>query len=158
MFLIFWKRVCLGMRKFVQWRKKCIVHSISLAHSHKGFRVPWKQRLNLCSWRGRRPRRNLVKSLIPRGRSSHRRCSIEIGVLRNFTKFTGKHLCQSLSFNKVADLRPATLLKKRLWHRCFPVNFVKFLRTPFLQNTSGRLLLKGVMNIENTIGTRPYEI
>ena len=34
-----------------------------------------------------------------------------------------------------------TLVKKRLWHRCFPVNFVKFLRTPFLQNTSGRLLL-----------------
>ena len=33
------------------------------------------------------------------------------------------------------------LLKKRLWHRCFPVNFVKFLRTPFLQNSSGRLLL-----------------
>ena len=26
----------------------------------------------------------------------------------------------------------ATLLKKRLWHRCFPVNFMKFLRTPFL--------------------------
>ena len=32
-------------------------------------------------------------------------------------------------------------IKKRLWHRCFPVNFAKFLRTPFLQNTSGRLLL-----------------
>ena len=54
------------------------------------------------------------------------------GVLRNFTKFTGKHLCQSLFFNKVAGLRLATLLKKRLWYRCFPVNFVKFLRTPFL--------------------------
>ena len=27
--------------------------------------------------------------------------------------------------------RPATLLKKRLRHRCFPVNFVKFLRTHF---------------------------
>ena len=24
-----------------------------------------------------------------------------------------------------------TLLKKRLWQRCFPVNFVKYLRTPF---------------------------
>ena len=24
---------------------------------------------------------------------------------------------------------------------CFPVNFAKFLRTPFLQNTSGRLIL-----------------
>ena len=53
------------------------------------------------------------------------------GVLRNFKKFTGKHLCQNLFFNKVAALRPATLLKKRLWHRCFPVSFVKFLRTPF---------------------------
>ena len=31
----------------------------------------------------------------------------------------------------------ATLLKKRLWHRRFPINFVKFLRTPLLQNTSG---------------------
>ena len=37
-------------------------------------------------------------------------------------------------------LRPVALLKKRLWHRCFPVNFATFLRTPFLQNTSGRLL------------------
>ena len=63
------------------------------------------------------------------------------GVLRNLAKFTGKHLCQSLFFNKVGDFRPATLLKKRLWHRCFPVNFAKFLRTTFLQNTSGRLFL-----------------
>ena len=46
------------------------------------------------------------------------------GALRNFAKFTGKHLCQSLFFNKVAGPRaprPATLLKKILWHRCFPV-------------------------------------
>ena len=49
---------------------------------------------------------------------------------RNFPKFTGKDLCQSIFFNKVTGLRPATLLKKRLWHRCFPVNFEKFLRTP----------------------------
>ena len=60
--------------------------------------------------------------------------SIKIGVLRNFAKFTGKHLCQSLFLNKVAVLRPAALLKKRLWRRCFPVNFAKFLGTPFLQN------------------------
>ena len=38
-------------------------------------------------------------------------------------------MCQSLFFN-------ATLLKKRFWHRCFPVNFSKFSRAPFLQNTS----------------------
>ena len=32
-------------------------------------------------------------------------------------------------------------IKKRLWHNSFHVNFAKFLRTPFWQNTSGRLLL-----------------
>ena len=42
-------------------------------------------------------------------RSSHPRCSVREGVLRNFAKFTEKHLCQSLFFNKVARLRPATL-------------------------------------------------
>ena len=31
-------------------------------------------------------------------------------VLRNFAKFIGKHLCQGPLFNKVAGLRPATLL------------------------------------------------
>ena len=35
-------------------------------------------------------------------RSSHQRCSVKKGVLRNFAKFTGKHLRQSLFFNKVA--------------------------------------------------------
>ena len=63
------------------------------------------------------------------------------GVLNNFAKFIGKHLCQSLFFNKVKGLRPSTLLKKRLWYRWFPVDFAKFLRILFLQNTSDRLLL-----------------
>ena len=64
-----------------------------------------------------------------KNRSSRPEVFCERGVLRIFTKLTGKHLCQSLFFNKVAGLR------------CFPVNFMKFLRTPLLQNTSGRLLL-----------------
>ena len=50
-------------------------------------------------------------------------------------------MCQRLFFDKVAGLRPVTLLKKSLRYKCFPVNFAKFLRTPFLQNTSGRLFL-----------------
>ena len=32
-------------------------------------------------------------------------CSVRKGVLRSFAKFTGKHLCQSLGFNKVAGLK-----------------------------------------------------
>ena len=59
----------------------------------------------------------------------------KIGVLKNLAKFKGKQLCQSHFFNKVADLRPATLLIERLWHSCFPVDFAKFLRIPF-KNTS----------------------
>ena len=57
-------------------------------------------------------------------------------VLKNSTKFTGKHLCQSLFFNEVAGLR------KSLWHRCFPVNVVKFLRTPSFIKHLWCLLLK----------------
>ena len=72
-------------------------------------------------------------------RSSDGRCSVKKCVLKTFAKFVRKHLCQSLFFNRVPGL--ATLLKIRLWHRCFPVNFAKFLRTPFLQNTLKRLLL-----------------
>ena len=53
------------------------------------------------------------------GQNSHLRCSLKIGVLKN-----------------LADLRPATLVKQRLWHSCFPVNVAKFLRTPFLQKTA----------------------
>ena len=74
-------------------------------------------------------------------RSSHRRCSVRNGDLRNFAKFTGKHLCHSLLLNKVTGLSLETFLKKRLWHSCFPVSFAKFLRRPFLQNTYGQLLL-----------------
>ena len=85
--------------------------------------------------------KKLVKCYFVLLRSSHRRCSVRKGVLRNFAKFTVKHLCQSLFFNKVVGLRRKTLLKKRLWHRYFPVNFETFLRTLFLQNTSRQVLL-----------------
>ena len=33
-------------------------------------------------------------------RSSHQRCSVRKGVLRNFGKFTEKYLCQSFIFKK----------------------------------------------------------
>ena len=64
--------------------------------------------------------------------SSHRKQPPDVfckkGVLKDFTKFTGKHLFQSL--------------KKRLWYSCFPVNFVKFLRTHFFIEHLWWLLLQ----------------
>ena len=44
-------------------------------------------------------------------------------------------------FNKVADLQPCNAIKKRLQHRCFPVNIAKSLRTPILKIICERLLL-----------------
>ena len=72
-------------------------------------------------------------------RSSHQRCSAKKDVLRNFKKFTGKHLCKSLFFNKAAGLR------------CFSVNFAKFLRTPFFTEYL-RWLLLGVKGAAKQIG------
>ena len=78
-----------------------------------------------------------------------RRSRLEVfckkGVLRNFAKFTGEYLCQGL--------RPATLFKKRLWYRCFTVNFAKFLRTRFLKEHLQWLLLF----VEDAIPLRNFE-
>ena len=62
--------------------------------------------------------------------------------LKNVENLQG-NTCAIAFFNK------ATLLKKWLWHRCFPVNFAEFLRTAFLQNT-GRLL-QGVKKLNKQI-------
>ena len=74
-----------------------------------------------------------VIGMQPSHRNSYQRCSIKEGFLKNFAKFTGKHLCQSFFLTE--------LLAWVLWQRFFPVNFAKFLRIIFLWNISGRLLL-----------------
>ena len=74
-------------------------------------------------------------------RSSQQRRFIKKDVTRSFANFTRKHMCQRLFFNKDAGLSPATLIKKIRWHRCFHVNFAKFLGKPFYINTSGQLHL-----------------
>ena len=97
----------------------------------------------------------LTSEILTVVRSRQQRCSETKGALRNFTKSTGKYLCQSLFFNRVAVLSPATILKKRFWYRCFPVNFPKVVRTPFLWNTSGRQLLS--CNCDNEEEGAEYE-
>ena len=58
-------------------------------------------------------------------------CRFKKGILRNFTKFAGRHLCLSLFL----------ILKKRLWRKCFPVNFFESLRTSFFIELLRWLLL-----------------
>ena len=54
-----------------------------------------------------------LKNTFLTAKSVVRRCSKEDG-LRTFSKFTVKHPCHIVFVNKVAGLRPATLLKKTL--------------------------------------------
>ena len=70
------------------------------------------------------------------------------GVLKNFEKFTGKQLCQSLFFNKDAGaacsfallLFIATLLKSH-FDMGFFCKFAVYLQNTLFKNTSGGLLL-----------------
>ena len=58
-------------------------------------------------------------------RSSRLQMFFEIGVHENFANFTGKHLSRSLFLIKL----------QRLWHRCFPEKFAKFLQHLFYRTT-----------------------
>ena len=67
--------------------------------------------------------------ILPRFRRSHPEVSLEKGVLKICSKFTGELPCK------------ATLLKLHVGVGV-PVNFLRIFRTPFLKNTSGWLLLE----------------
>ena len=70
--------------------------------------------------------------LLPVFRRSHQCPAIKAAVLKNFAIFTGKLLCFSLFL--------INFIKKIFQHKCFPVNFAKFLRTTILKNIYERVL------------------
>ena len=76
--------------------------------------------------------------------------------LKDFSKFTGKRLYQSLLFNKVTGLS-LQLYQKETPAQMFFCEFSKFIRTPFSQNTSGRLLLCRMV-ILNLLLSRRFRI
>ena len=52
-----------------------------------------------------------------------------------------KKTIEYLLFRRSSLNKNATLYKKRPWHMCFPMNFVKFLRAPFFLEHLWWLLL-----------------
>ena len=56
------------------------------------------------------------------------------GVLRNSKTSTGKHMCQSLFFNKVTGLSPATSLKETL-AQVFSYEFCEISKNTFFDRT-----------------------
>ena len=85
--------------------------------------------------------------LLRRFRSSHRGCSVK-GVFLEISQKSQENTCVRVSFLINCMPQACNFIKKEALVQCFPVNFAKFLRTPFLQNTSRRLLLtfKRVLN------------
>ena len=61
---------------------------------------------------------------------------------------SSKHIKNTQLVLEREVVKAAILLRKILQDRCLPVNFAKFLRTAFLENTSGRLLLSLLQNTE----------
>ena len=78
---------------------------------------------------------------------------LQIGVL---TKFIGKLQCWILFFNKVAGRKPETILKKRLQHKYFPLNFAKILRIPFFHRTP-RVTASWYLHFYQTLTSNPRE-
>ena len=74
----------------------------------------------------------VIVSRTTRNRSSRLQMFFKIGV---FIKVSQIH--RKTPVTEALFFRPATLLKMKLWHKCFPVNYTKILRAPFLKNTSG---------------------
>ena len=68
-------------------------------------------------------------------RSSRLEVFCKKSVLKNFTKFTGKHPCQSLLFNKVAGLRPKTLLKKKTLAQTLFCKFCEIFQITYFYRT-----------------------
>ena len=82
----------------------------------------------------------------------YRICKYRLGSLLSLKKFTEMFLLATTTIStkannsvslKSLEPQPATLLKKRLWHRCFPVNFAKFLRALFFTEHLRWLFLMG---------------
>ena len=76
------------------------------------------------------------------------------GGLGNFTKLTEKHLCQSLLFNKVADLRPeaCNFIKKETVAQVFSCEFCESFKNTFSYRTPlGDCFLCVMIHYENVI-------
>ena len=135
------------------WAKWNFLFKKNIANTWaKTFCLKIRVHMRKCQWKYvlvafliNLPNRNQVKQLKWASGAAAGRILWKIA-LKNFAKFTRKQLCRNLFFNKDAYLfytpkhvwkslfflsfqvvynRPATWLKNRLPHKCFPVNFTK---------------------------------
>ena len=107
-------------------------------------RCTFVRKINNCFW-------NVYEKLITGVHTEHiflnreavvRRCCVK-KVFLEISQISQENTWARVSFliKLQAKLRLQLHQEKKIWCKCFPVNFAKFLRTPPLQSTSRRLLL-----------------
>ena len=123
-----------------------IKHQLILCCSNISFPLLQNSQINLSAFhinilqtleivRCRTSRKLIERSLFLR--SSRPNVFCKKGVFRQFAKFTGKHLCQSLFFNKVAGLRPkaCNFIKKESLAQVFSCEFCEISKNTFSYRT-----------------------
>ena len=66
-------------------------------------------------------------------RTIHQRCTIKKGFLKKISQNSQENTSDRVSFLIKLQALACIFIKSRRWDRCFTVNFVKFLRTPFTE-------------------------
>ena len=99
---------------------------LTLFHSNVSFLYSLKTLENLWYWDFFRVNRNRILEW-------QNKLFCWKSVYKNFEKCRGKHLCQGISFNK-KEIIFLSLLKKRSFPSCFPLNFAKCLGKPISKN------------------------
>ena len=136
-FTDFWHQIWLGFPKWLVFpvyfvdlalRKKRISEHYCCKYKrcHSGFSFSWLSPFIYCI-----------------SRSSHRRCSVK-KVFLKISQISQESTCVRVSFWQ--SCRPSdpsgNFIKKRLKHRCFPVKFTKFVRTPILRTKKNMSWIK----------------
>ena len=87
----------------------------------------------------RKPEDFYVLGDIERHQKQLPKCSVKkllLQISQDSQENTSARVSFLITLQASVCLRPSTLLKKRLWQRCFPVNFVKFKNTCFYRKLS----------------------
>ena len=110
--------------------KFSVVHLFICTFQHMYYIRIWQ----IHFWCNRFLKNYLSTKLFDIVRSSRPEVFCKKSNLRNFTKFTGKHLCQRLFFNKVAGLA-CNFIKKESLAQVFSYEFCEISKNAFLQRT-----------------------
>ena len=127
----------------MRWNKKHLSSFLKTFHLPKKVSQTWEHTFNFFLplkirnnanynfWAIRKDAKYTLKkdTVHSKVNNQRRRCSVRKGVLRNFAKFSGKHLCQSLLFKLQAEV--CNFIKKQTLAQVFSSEFYEISKNTF---------------------------